>query len=111
MSQAVLYAKVLAVSCRILPDEVDLSNAGGEQASRLVDHGLRTAATVGTAILRNHAKRTGVVTTLTDLDVGKVTRRGQNARREVVVEVRLTLLRAERCAFADRDDAIELVGA
>ena len=47
-----------------------------------------------------------------DLDVGEVARRGQHARRQVVIEVRRERLRAGVFnAFAERDDPLQFVGA
>ncbi len=52
-----------------------------------------------------------MVAALGDLHVGEVARRGQHARREVVVEVRLRRRGARLQPLASRHDIVELVGA
>ena len=46
-----------------------------------------------------------------DFDVGEMPRRGEDARRQVVVQVRLERARSGSHAFAERHDLVEFVGA
>ena len=52
-----------------------------------------------------------MVATLGDFDVGEMARRGQNARRQVVVKVRLDRARVGLNTFANGDDLVDFIGA
>ena len=93
LRQAVFDAEILAVRRGVLADQIDLANALREQARRFHDHRLEAPAAELAAILRDHAERAGMVAALGDLDVGVMARGGQNARRQVVIEIRLERVR------------------
>ncbi len=89
-----------------------------EQARSFGDHRFKAPAAERAAILRDDAEAARVVAALGNLDVSEVARRGEHARRKVVVEIgdrgrsAGTVFRAfAQCgAFAQCNDALELVG-
>ena len=82
-----------------------------KEARGFSDDGFETPATELPAILRNHAKRTGMVTALGDLDIRHVARRGEDARREVVIEVWLGRSAIRPDAVDQAHDLVEFIGA
>ena len=85
--QAVFQAEVFAVAGGVLPDEGDFANALLGQLLRLGDDRLEAARAKLAAQLRNDAERAGMIAAFGDLDVGRVLRRGQQARRVLVVQI------------------------
>ena len=81
--------KIFAVCSGVLADEIDLANPLRKQAAGFRYHRFEPAASIRSPVLRNHAESTRMIATFRDLDIGVVPRRGQNARREVVIQVRL----------------------
>ena len=86
--QAVAQAEVFAVESGVLADQRNFAHARGGQILRFAHHRFESAAAEFAAQLRNHAERAGMVAAFVDFDVGGVARRGENARRQVVVEIR-----------------------
>ncbi len=111
LREAVFEAEVFAVAGGVLADQIDLAHALFEEASGFRDHGFETAAAEVAAILRDHAEGAGVIAALGDLQVREVARCGENARREVVIEVRRGCGGRFVNALADGDNALDFVGA
>jgi hypothetical protein len=110
--QAILQAEVLAVAGGVLPDQVNLADTLPEQARGFGNDGLEAAAAERAAILRNDAEGAGMVAALGDFDIGKMFRRSQNARSEVVIKIQ-AIRRGGRSlgAFDQIGDALQLVDA
>ena len=85
--EAVLDAEVFAEAGCVLPDEIDFAHALRGQALGLGDDRGDGAGAELAAQLRNDAEGAGMIAAFGDLDVGGVARRGQQARRVLVVEI------------------------
>jgi len=92
VGETMLHPEIFAVTGRILSDQIQFSHTHRKHARRFVDYALETAAAELTSELRNHTKRAGVITAFRDLYIGGMLRRGENTRREVVVQIRLGLV-------------------
>src|SRR5205823_9718636 len=64
----------------------DLADAAPRQVRHLTAQRLEPPRPEAAAHLRNHAKRARVIAAFSDFDVGGVPRRGQEPRREFVIE-------------------------
>ena len=85
--QAIFQAEVFAVAGGVLADESNLADAGLRQSLGLGDYRFEAARTELAAQLRNDAEGAGMIAALGDLDVRHVSRRGENARRGLVVKI------------------------
>ena len=85
--EAVLQAEVFAVAGGVLPDERDFAHALLREALGFGDDRLEAPRAELAAQLRNDAERAGMIAAFGDLDVSRVLRRGQQARRVLVVEI------------------------
>ena len=108
--EAVLKAEVLAIAGGVLADEVDLTDARREQPGGFSHHGLEPPAAEFAAELRDHTEGAGVVAALRDLDVGIVARRGEHARRQIVIQIGHGAIRHRRPVTGGHD-FFQLVGA
>ena len=88
LREAVAQAQVFTVRSRVLADKGDFPRAGLRQILRLAHHRFESAAAKRATKLWNNAKRAGMVAAFSDLDVGRVFRRGDDARRQVVIKKR-----------------------
>ena len=88
LRQAVAQAQIFAIGSRVLADQRHFAHACSGQIFRFAHDGFKSAAAEFSAQLRNDAERAGMIAALGDLDVRGVPRRGENARRQVVIEVR-----------------------
>ena len=88
LRQTVFEAEIFAVAGGVLADQIDLAHALREEARRFRNHRFEAAAAEFAAILRDHAEGAGMIAAFGDLDVREVARSGENARREVVIEIR-----------------------
>ena len=86
-SQAVFQPKILAVARGVLSDERDFAYAGLRQALGLGDNRFETPRAELSAKLRNDAEAAGMVAAFGDFYIGRGSRRGQYARRVVVVKI------------------------
>ncbi len=111
MGEAVFEAQVFAVAGGVLADEIDFADAHGEHASGFVDDAFKAAAAELTAELRDDAEGTGVIAAFGDLDIRGVARGGEDAGRQIVIQIRFGRQFLWRDAFAERGDFVELVGA
>ena len=104
--QPVLYPQIFAVDSRVLADQVDLTNPLREQPAGFRPPPIRTG---GCGYLPRYCgitqKEQGWSQPSDDLDIRVVSRGGENARRQVVVEIRLgnagdraILRRSRRCS-------------
>ena len=80
LRQAVFNSEVLAVRRGVLADQINFTNTVREQACGLDYDRFEASASKFTAILRDHAEGTGMVTSFSDFDVGEVASRGEHAR-------------------------------
>src|SRR4051794_29561114 len=87
--QPVLNLQVFAVSGRVLPDQVDLTNALCEQSFGFGDNRLGPAASIRSAVLRDDTERARVIAAFGNLDVREVPRRRKYTWGQFVVKVRL----------------------
>ncbi len=88
LRQAVAQAQIFAVRSRVLSNQSNLACARGREILRFAHDGFKSSAAERAAQLRNDAERAGMIAALGDLDVRGVARRGDHARRQVVIEKR-----------------------
>ncbi len=109
--QTVAQPEVVSIRGGVLADEVDFADTLCEECASLGQDALRAAAAEAAAELRDDAEAAGMVAALVDLDVGVMARRRQQARRQVMVEIRCGAVGLRFSAFAQIGDAFHLVGA
>ena len=95
LREAVAQVEVFAVGGCVLADQGDFASAGGGEIFRFADDGFESAAAEFAAKLRDDAEGAGVIAAFGDFDVGLVLRRGDDARRQVVIEKCRGLAREE----------------
>src|SRR5215469_9689349 len=78
--QSVFQAEVFAVAGRVLADESDFADAGAGQMFGFGHHRFKAARAELASKLRDDAKSAGMIASLSNLDVGSVTRRCENPR-------------------------------
>src|SRR5215471_4272466 len=88
VGKAIFDAQVFPVIGRILADEQQFLHSLTGQPVNLVQNRSHWPAAELTPHLRDDAERTGMVTTFSDLNVGRIFWRGQNTRRPLVVQVK-----------------------
>ena len=110
LRQAVFQSEIFPVAGGILADQIDFPDALAKKPRGFGNHRFKPAAAEIAAILRDHAKSAGMIAALGDLHVGKMARRGQNARRQVVIEIGRGIGNRLVNSFADRDDPVDFVG-
>src|SRR5580704_9376087 len=86
--EAVAEAEIFAVESGVLPDQGNFADARGGEIFGFAHDGLEAAAAEFAAQLRNYAEGAGMIAAFVDFDVGGVARSRENARRQVVVEIR-----------------------
>jgi len=112
LREAVLQPQVFTEAGGVLANQVDFTHSLLEEAHGFRNYGFKPPAAERAPILRNHAKRARMVAAFGNFDVGEVSRRGENARCEVVVEVRCGGgRRFGVIGFAQRHDAVQFVRA
>ncbi len=92
--EAVAQAQVFAVESGVLADKRNFAHTCGGEIFRFAHDRFKTAAAEFSAKLRDHAESAGMIAAFVNLDVSGVARRGENARRQVVVEISGQLRRA-----------------
>src|SRR6202034_2109234 len=85
--EAVTQAQIFAVKSGVLADERDFAHARGGKIFGFAHDGFKAAAAEFSAKLRDHAESAGMVAAFVDFYVSSVARRGENARREVMVKI------------------------
>jgi len=85
--ETVLQPEIFAVAGSVLADQGDLAHALRYKSLGLGDDGFHRPRAELAAQLGDDAEAAGVVASLGDLDVGRRSRRSQNARRLVAVEI------------------------
>ena len=86
-SEAVFQSEIFAVAGCVLSDERDFAHAGLRQSFGFGDHGFETPRAKLSAKLGNDAEAAGMIAAFGDFDIGGGSRRGQHARRVVVVKI------------------------
>ena len=114
--QAVADAEIFAVKRGVLADQGNFADARGGEIFRFAHDRFESAAAEFSAKLRDHAERAGMVAALVDFDVGRVARRGENARRQVVIKICgkfgvAAASPARELAFAGCEDFLDFAGA
>src|ERR1700730_3353539 len=89
LRQPILNSEIFSVRSGGLADQIDLAYSLPKKAGRFGDYRFEPPATKLAAVLRNDAKRAGMIATFRDFDVSIMSRRSQNAGRQIMVEVRL----------------------
>src|ERR1019366_5721402 len=84
--QPVFQTQIFSVAGGILPDQRDLAHALVRKMLRLGDHRFESPRTKLATQLRDDAKRAGMIAAFGDLDVGRILRSRQQARRVLVVQ-------------------------
>ena len=116
--QAVAQAEIFAIKSCVLADQGDFAHARGREIFRFAHDGFESAAAEFSAKLRDHAESTGMIAAFVNFDIGRVAGRRENARREVVIEIRRKFggacgcvgIRAET-AFAHFENFLDFAGA
>src|SRR6202034_4602881 len=113
--EAVTQAQIFAVKSGVLADERDFAHARGGKIFGFAHDGFKAAAAEFSAKLRDHAESAGMVAAFVDFYVSSVARRGENARREVMVKISGQLCRfgivVAQTAFAGFENFFDFAGA
>ena len=119
MRQRVRFVQVLAITRRILRDQDQFLHALFGKLVCFGDDRSKPATAKMTAHLRNKTEGTGTVAPFGNLDIGVLARRGEHARRRLVVEIGRALISERnhrqrtrvRLGIANAEDVRDLTGA
>src|SRR5690349_1292375 len=77
----------MPVAGRVLADQSQLAHSTVCQRPPLADHRFKATRPEAATHLRNHAEAAGVITALSNLQIRRIGRGGQNTRSEVGIKI------------------------